>query len=116
MSFSYHPAAQAEFQLILTQGSPALRRCLGQAIMRNNRIAAGVEPLRRPQEFIGPGAAHSALFAVEFADSLVEWVEYVYDELGADVVVAAIDASRFGAAVGSRVGGDARQRARGRSR
>lgn len=116
MLFSYHPDAQAEFDVILAGGGPRLRRCLGLAIMRNDRIFNGTEPLRRPQEFIGPGFRHSALFCVEFTLSLLDWVQYVYEEFGQETVVLAIDACRLGTAFGSRVGGDARQRARARSR
>lgn len=116
MSFSYHPDAQTEFNFVRQQGGIDLRRCLGQAIQRHNRIFSGAEPLRRPQEFIGPGQRLSEMFAVQFSINLVHSVEFVYDKLGFDVRVLALDATLTALPFGPRVGGDARVRGRALSR
>lgn len=93
-----------------------LRRCLGMAYIRHTRIEDGSEPLQRLTEFIGPGFRNSALFAVEYDAHMLDWVEFIYEEYGQELVVLAIDAWQLGTSFGSRVGGDARARARSRSR
>lgn len=116
MSFSYHPDADAEFLALRQIGGVALVKGLALAVMRNNRIDAGIEPLARPKEFIGPGRTHSGLFLVPFTVSVFNEVRFVYEEFALDVRVLAIDATLLGRAVGPRVGGNAVQRARRRSR
>jgi hypothetical protein len=116
VSFSYHPDAQAEFSVIRLQGGIDLRRCLGQAMQRHNRIFDGSEPLLWPQEFIGPGRRLAELFAVQFSINVIHSVEFVYDKLGPDVRVLALDATRAALPFGPRPGGDARVRGRMRSR
>ncbi|NCT83148.1 MAG: hypothetical protein GXC94_08405 [Comamonadaceae bacterium] len=115
MAFSYHPEAQAEFTAIRPLCDWDLACCFGLAIMRNNRIDAGTEPLQWQGEFIGPGRVHSALFEVEFRSALLTALVYVYQQFGQDVKVLAIDAVRNGLPVGPRLGGGAVQRARRRS-
>lgn len=115
MAFSYHPDAQAEFTAIRPLCNWDLACCFGLAIMRNNRIDDGTEPLRWPKEFIGPGRVHSALFEVEFRTALLTALVYVYQQFGPDVKVLAIDAVQNGLALGPRIGGVAAKRARARS-
>jgi hypothetical protein len=116
MIFSYHPDAQAEFVALRQIGGVEMVKGLALAVMRNNRIFDGSELLLRPKEFIGPGRIHSALFLVPYTVSLLDELKFVYEEFGAEVQVLAIDATVFGRAVGPRVGGNAVQRARRRSR
>lgn len=116
MTLSYHPDADAEFLVLRQMGSVALLKGLALAVMRNNLIDAGIQPLVRPGEFIGPGRVHSALFLVPFTVSLINEVRFVFEEFGLDVRVLAIDATLLGLAVGLRRGGNAIQRARRLSR
>jgi hypothetical protein len=111
----YHPDAQTEFDVILNSRIRDVGICIGFALMRNQRIDTGQEPLA-VHERVGPGAHMSDLFKVAHGYGLFSYVEYVYDVVAADVRVVALAAHYRGSAIALPTAGTAIQRGHARSR
>ncbi|SDZ70766.1 hypothetical protein SAMN05518854_11574 [Variovorax sp. YR266] len=97
--FFYHPDADAEFNAIRPLG-PYFRKCLAVSARRGNWIADGTRPLLS-SELLKRGRSLSTLYLVDYwvldiPPRLFDWITVVYDQVGADVIVVAIDACRGG--------------------
>jgi hypothetical protein len=90
---SYHPDAEIEFEAIYVLAARGVKMCLGMMIQRGHRIDTGKEPLSTA-EHIGAGSGVSELYKVEFTHSLFSSVVVVYQEVGQDVTVLALDATQ----------------------
>ena len=112
---SYHPDAELEAKAILAQGGRGVKICMGMMIQRHIRIDDGREP-PAPGECIGSGSGISVLYALVFVNGALSTINCVYQQVGADVTLLAIDARHGLARVGlPRTAPDARARAWNRS-
>jgi hypothetical protein len=112
---SYHPDAETEARAILAHGGHGVKRCMGMMIQRHIRIDDGTEPLIL-SECIGSGSGNSTLYEVRFAYNALSAVNCVYQQVGPDVTLLAIDAKQGLARVGlPSTAPDARARAWNRS-
>ena len=111
----FNAAAQQEATDILSQAARGVKQSLGMMIQRHLRISSGAEPLS-PSEFYGAGAGVSSLYEVDYSHSLWSRVMCVYETVGADFTLLAIDAYQGTARLGLPASApNARARAWGRS-
>jgi hypothetical protein len=111
----YHPDAEREVDAILQQAGRGVKRCLGMMIQRHLRIANGSEPLDSA-ELLGAGSGASTLYEVHYSYAAWSSVTCIYQLVGPDVTVLAVDAVQGTVRLGPPSNApDARARAWGRS-
>ncbi len=111
----FNAAAQKEATDILSQAARGVKQSLGMMIQRHLRIASGVEPLS-PSEYYSAGVGVSSLYEVDCSHGFWSRVVCVYETVGADFTLLAIDAYQGTARLGLPASApNARARAWGRS-
>lgn len=96
----YHPAAQAEFDLMLKLGRRGLKACLGQMIRRHYAISDGSEPLD-PREDIGLGPSGKCkMYEVTFSFGVFARLECIYESDGVNTTLLALDGHQGTARLG----------------
>jgi hypothetical protein len=96
----FNAAAQKEATDILSQAARGVKQSLGMMIQRHLRIASGVEPLSQLSEYYSAGAGVSSLYEVDYSHSFWSRVVCVYETVGTDFTLLAIDAYQGTARLG----------------
>lgn len=108
---SYHPAAEREFDHLLSVGSRDIKIALGLVVQRHHRINNGSEPLSAAERLPASGPSLQPMHQVTHNAGLAE-VTAVYQTTVAGVQVLAFDAwDRFVRVGAPASAGDARSRA-----
>ena len=96
---TFNAAAQQEARDILAVAARGVKQCLGMMIQRHLRIDSRTEPLSSAEHY-SAGAGVSALFEVEFSNGFWSKVVCVYETVGPDFTLLAIDAHQGTARLG----------------